>query len=187
MAVLYPWESWMDWTVTARSGCRSASRIRWSISRAVTKRSASVWEIRTTRGLDVLSALTLVTEVGDIRRFGHPRRLTSYAGMDLIEHSSGGKERKFSMSRMGNRHIRTAVIEACQYAFNAPVVSQILQKRRQETPAPLVEIAVRCMQRLHKKARRLLYRDKPRNKIKAACAREMLGFIWESLNAVAHA
>ena len=137
------------------------------------------------RRLDILSALTLVTEIGDIRRFGHPRRLTSYAGMDLIEHSSGGKERKSSMSRMGNRHIRTAVIEACQYAFNAPVVSQILQKRRQETPAPLVEIADRCMQRLHKKARRLLHRDKPRNKIKAACAREMLGFIWESLNAVA--
>lgn len=136
------------------------------------------------RGLDVLSALTLVTELGDIRRFDHPRRLTSYAGMDLIEHSSGGKERRFSMSRMGNRHIRTTVIEACQYAFNVPVVSQILQKRRQETPAHLVDIADRCMQRLHKKARRLLYRDKPRNKIKAACAREMLGFIWESLNAV---
>jgi transposase len=136
------------------------------------------------RGLDVLSALTLVTELGDIRRFDHPRRLTSYAGMDLIEHSSGGKERRFSMSRMGNRHIRTTVIEACQYAFNAPVVSQILLKRRQETPAPLVDIADRCMERLHKKARRLLYRDKPRNKIKAACAREMLAFIWESLNAV---
>lgn len=135
------------------------------------------------RGLDTLSALTLVTELGDIRRFSHPRKLTSYAGMDLIEYSSGGKERKFSMSRMGNRHIRTTVIEACQYAFNAPVVSQILQKRRQETPAHLIEIADRCMERLHKKARRLLYRDKPRNKIKAACAREMLGFIWESLNA----
>ena len=137
------------------------------------------------RGLDVLSALTLVTELGDIRRFDHPRRLTSYAGMDLIEHSSGGKERRFSMSRMGNRHIRTTVIEACQYAFNTPVISQLLQKRRQETPAHLVAIADRCMQRLHQKARRLLYRDKPRNKIKAACAREMLGFIWESLNAVA--
>lgn len=136
------------------------------------------------RGLDVLSALTLVTELGDIRRFDHPRRLTSYAGMDLIEHSSGGKERRFSMSRMGNRHIRTTVIEACQYAFNVPVVSQILQKRRQETPAHLIDIADRCMQRLHKKARKLLHRDKPRNKIKAACAREMLSFIWESLNAV---
>lgn len=136
------------------------------------------------RGLDVLSALTLVTELGDIRRFDHPRRLTSYAGMDLIEHSSGGKERKYSMSRMGNRHIRTTVIEACQYAFNPPAVSQILLKRRQGAPAPWVEIADRCMQRLHTKARRLLYRGKPRNKIKAACAREMLGFIWESLNAV---
>jgi hypothetical protein len=76
------------------------------------------------------------------------------------------------------------VIEACQYAFHPPVVSQILLTRRQETPASLVEIADRCMQRLHQKARRLLYRDKPKNKIKAACAREMLGFIWESLNAV---
>lgn len=136
------------------------------------------------RGIDVLSAITLVTEIGDVRRFDHPRRLTSYAGMDLIEYSSGGKERKFSMSRMGNRHIRTTVIEACQYVFNPPVVSQILQKRRQETPAHLIDIADRCMQRLYSKSRRLLYREKPRNKIKAACAREMLAFVWESLKAV---
>lgn len=137
------------------------------------------------RGLDTLSALTLVAELGDIRRFGHPRKLTSYAGMDLIEYSSGGKERKYAMSRMGNRHIRTTVIEACQYAFNTPAVSKILRKRREAVPEHLVEIADRCMQRLHKKAGRLLYRDKPRNKIKAACAREMLSFIWESLIAVA--
>lgn len=136
------------------------------------------------RGIDVLSAITLVTEIGDIRRFDHPRRLTSYAGMDLIEYSSGGKERKFSMSKLGNRHIRTTVIEACQYAFNMPVISKILRDRRQGTPVLLVDIADRCMQRLSNKSRRLLYRCKPRNKIKAACAREMLCFIWESLSAV---
>ncbi len=136
------------------------------------------------RGIDTLAALSLVSEIGDIRRFDHPRRLTSYCGMDIIEHSSGGKERKFCMSKMGNKHIRTCVIEACQFVSYPPLISKILKERRKETPMHLVQIADRCMQRLYKKSRKMLYREKPTNKVKAACARELLGFIWESLRAV---
>jgi transposase len=136
------------------------------------------------RGIGLLSAITLAAEIGDVRRFDHPNRLTAYAGMEIIEYSSGGKERKFSMSKLGNRQIRTTVIEACQYAFRPPALSKDLRQRRQGVPLPLVQIADRCMQRLHKKSGKLHYRGKPRNKIKAACAREMLGFIWESLKTI---
>ncbi len=133
------------------------------------------------RGINVLSAATLVTEIGDIRRFAHPRYLTSYCGMDIREYSSGGKEKKFHMSRFGNRYIRTTVVEACQCVASAPLISQSLKQRRQNAPKEFIDIADRCMQRLHKKARHLLYKSKPKNKVKAACARELLGFIWESL------
>ena len=137
------------------------------------------------RGIDTLTAMTLITEFHDIRRFDHPRRLTSYAGMDLQEYSSGGKEIRLRITKMGNKHIRTSVIEACQLASSLPRVSRRLLEKRKGVDRRYIEIADRCMNRLYKKSGRLTRRGKMHNKIKVACAREMLGFIWESLWAAA--
>lgn len=133
------------------------------------------------RGIDTPSAMCLITELGNIDRFTHPRKLTSFAGMDLREYSSGGKERRFSMSKMGNQRVRTAVVEACQKAYLTPNISKRLKDRRKRVDLRFIEIADRCMKRLYKKSTRMLYAGKPINKIKVACAREMLGFVWESL------
>ena len=133
------------------------------------------------RGINILSAMVLILELGDIARFSHPRKLTSYAGMDLREYSSGGKSRRYSMSKMGNSHIRTVVVEACQSARLLPQLSRRLRDRRGTTPVQFAEVADRCMTRLYKKSKRMLHAGKPVNKIKVACAREMLGFVWESL------
>lgn len=141
----------------------------------------SVAALRCYRGVDTLLAMTLITEIVDINRFVHPRKIVSYAGMDIAEYSSGGKERKFSMTKMGNRYIRTALVEACQSALNPPGISRALAVRRSSLDPRYTQIADRCMNRLHKKGTRLLYLGKPRNKVKTACAREMIGFVWESL------
>ena len=135
------------------------------------------------RGVSVLTAMTLVTELADIKRFTHPRQLCSYAGMELIEYSSGGHQHQYRMSKMGNAHIRTSVIEACQTASRLPVVSKKLKERRKNAKEKYIEIADRCMRRLYTKSKRLLHRDKSANKVKVACAREMLCFVWESLQA----
>jgi transposase len=136
------------------------------------------------RGIETLTALQLITEIGDIRRFKHPRALSSYAGMDIIERTSGGNVKQYRITGMGNRHIRTGVVDACQLAIRVPSPSRRLKFRRQGAHEQWIEIADRCMRRLHKKGTRMLYRGKPINKIKVACAREMLGFIWESLQTV---
>jgi len=57
--------------------------------------------------------------------------------------------------------------------------------RYEEAVKALVSIADRCLRRLHKEGTRLLQAGKHSNKVKVACAREMAGFIWESLNKVA--
>lgn len=137
------------------------------------------------RGIGELTAMTLITELGDIKRFPHPKQLTSYAGMDITEYSSGGKERKYGITKMGNRRIRRAVIEASQYALRPCQISRRLKSVREGIDPKLIEISDRCMRRLYKKSTRLLYAGKQRNKVKVAAAREMLGFIWESLKAVA--
>ena len=41
------------------------------------------------RGVDVISAIGLVAEIGDLSRFEHPRKLMGYLGLVPSEHSSG--------------------------------------------------------------------------------------------------
>jgi len=141
--------------------------------------------LNTFRGIDTLSAMTIISEIGDIRRFGHPRQLTSYAGLDIAEYSSGGKERKKGITKTGNKHIRTILTESCQTASKPAILSKRIKQSRKGQPQAVLDIADRCMHRLHKKATRMLYAGKHKNKIKTACAREMLGFIWEALRLAA--
>lgn len=141
--------------------------------------------LNTFRGIDTLSAMTIISEIGDIRRFAHPRQLTSYAGLDIAEYSSGGKERKKGITKTGNKHIRTILTESCQTASKSPILSKRIKQSRTGQPQQIIDVADRCMNRLYKKATRMLYAGKHKNKIKTACAREMLGFIWEALRLTA--
>jgi transposase len=139
----------------------------------------------TFRGIDTLSAMTIIAELGDIRRFAHPRLLTSYIGLDVAEYSSGGKEHKRGITKTGNKHIRTILTECCQTATKPPMLSKRIKQSRAEQPPAVIDIADRCMHRLYKKSTRMLYAGKHKNKIKTACAREMLGFIWEVMRLAA--
>ncbi len=133
------------------------------------------------RGISVLSAMKIITEIGDIRRFQHPRALVSYLGLDISEYSSGGKHRRFSITKMGNKRVRTTLVESCQTAGRRPAVSKPLRKRRSDIDAEFISVSERCMQRLYKKYLHLTARGKCKNKAIVACAREMTGFVWESL------
>ena len=133
------------------------------------------------RGISTLSAMILITEIGDIRRFPHPENLSSYVGLDVKEYSSGGKERRFGITKMGNHHIRTTLVEACQSSGRHCALSKRLQKSRRGQPQKLIDIADKCMNRLKKKFINLQRKDKHINKIKVACARELLCFVWEML------
>jgi len=137
------------------------------------------------RGINTLTAMILILELGDINRFNHPKRVTGYAGMDLVEDTSGGKEKKYHMTKMGNGYVRKAAIEACQSVFNKPKVGRALKLRRENVDDRFITIADRCHKRLHKKSIRLLYSGKGKNKIKVAAARELLCFVWESLKEAA--
>jgi len=141
--------------------------------------------LNTFRGIDTLSAMTIIAEIGDIRRFAHPRQLTSYVGLDVAEYSSGGRERKKGITKTGNKHVQTILTESCQTASRPPILSKRIKQSRAGHPQAVIDIADRCMNRLHKKATRMLYAGKHKNKIKTACAREMLGFIWEALRLAA--
>ena len=135
------------------------------------------------RGIDTLSAISLIVEIGDIRRFPNPRKLTAYTGMDIEEYSSGGKENKIHITKMGNPRIRTIAVEACQLLLRKTMtISRRLKKAREnQDDKKIVAIAEKCDRRLQKRARQLQRNNKNDNKIKVACGREFLAFIWEAL------
>ena len=137
------------------------------------------------RGISTMSAMTLITEIGDVKRFNHPRKLTSYAGLDVREYSSGGREKKYGITKMGNKRIRTTVVESCQRSSMEYRVSKRLKAARKDQPEEIIEIADRCMKRLKKRSNHLQRQNKHINKVKVACAREFLSFTWEALMAVA--
>ena len=137
------------------------------------------------KGIKHLFALTMITEIGDVKRFSHPRQLVSWVGMDIREYASGGKSNRLGITRQGNRYLRTAFIEANQRGYRTTRLSKDIKARRANTNPEYIAIADRCLRRLSKKGNRLLLAGKHPNKVKVACAREMVGFVWESLNRAA--
>ena len=62
--------------------------------------------IVTLRGIDRVSAATLVAELGDLRRFAHARELMAFVGLVPSEHSSGDSRRNGAITRTGNGYAR---------------------------------------------------------------------------------
>jgi transposase len=127
----------------------------------------------------------MITEIGDVKRFSHPRQLTSWIDMDIREYSSGGKHQRFGITKHGNHYLRTAFVEANQRGYRTTRISKDLKARRAHSAPEFIAIADRCLRRLSSKGNRLLLAGKHPNKVKVACAREMIGFVWESLNLAA--
>lgn len=135
--------------------------------------------VMTLRGLDLIAATTIVAELGDLRRFAHPRELMGYLGLVPSEHTTGSKRRLGAITKTGNGHVRRILVEAAwNYRFPARM-SRALQVRQEEQPAVIREIAWRAQLRLSHRYRKLKARSLQHNKITVAIARELAAFIWE--------
>ena len=137
------------------------------------------------RGIDFIAAVTLVAELGDLKRFAHPRELMSFLGLVPSEHSSGNTRHLGELTKTGNGHARRILVEAAwNYRFPARV-STGLQKRQENQPKPIRDIAWRAQLRLAQRYRRLSARRLHHNKVCVAIARELAGFIWDIARQVA--
>jgi transposase len=135
--------------------------------------------VMTLRGLDLIAATTVVAELGDLRRFAHPRQLMGYVGLVPSEHSSGSKCRRGVITKTGNSHVRRVLIEAAwNYRYPARL-SPALQRRQEHQSPKICAIAWRAQLRLHHRYRRLKARGLQHNKICVALARELAAFIWD--------
>lgn len=130
------------------------------------------------RGIDVISAVGLTAEIGDFRRFEHPRKLMGYLGLVPSEHSSGQSVHRGSITRTGNAHARTLLTEAAwHYRFGARIGEDAA--RRQSALSETVRAtAWKAQLRLSRRFAVLNGRGVQRNKVCVAVARELAGFVW---------
>jgi transposase len=133
------------------------------------------------KGFQTVAAMILVSELGEVDRFAHPRQVMAYLGLVPTENTSSDKRRLGRISKCGNAHARWLLVECAQHYATPPKVSAHLSRRQKGQPAQVRAISWRAQNRLHRRYTRLLARRLQRNKAMVAMARELCGFIWELL------
>jgi transposase len=136
------------------------------------------------RGFQLTAAAVLVAELGDVRRFTHPRHVMAFLGLVPHEHTTGTSRKLGGITKAGNAHARWILTEAVQHAFLVPKVSSHLAVRQQGQPAAYRELSWKVQTRLYKRSRHLLGRGVMKAKVTVALARELAGFVWALLTQV---
>jgi transposase len=136
------------------------------------------------RGFQLTAAAVLVAELGDVRRFAHPRHVMAYLGLVPKENTTGDTRRLGGITKAGNAHARWILIEAIQHAYLPPKVSAPLALRQQGQPTAYRELSWKIQMRLHKRGWHLLHRGVMKAKVNVALARELCGFVWDLLRRV---
>jgi transposase len=130
------------------------------------------------RGIDRLSAMVLLAELGDLRRFDSPRQLMGYLGLVPGEHSSGGRRRQGAITGTGNTRARRTLVEsAWSYRFPARQTAH-LRRKAAGAPGEAQAIAWQAQKRLCGRYRDLLHAGKNTKQTTVAVARELAGFVW---------
>ena len=136
------------------------------------------------RGFRLTAATVIVAELGDVRRFAHPKHLMAFLGLVPRENTTGDSRRLGAITKAGNAQARWCLIESIQKVLLPPKVSNQLALRQDGQPALYRELGWKVQLRLHKRGWHLVHRGVMRAKIKVALARELAGFLWDLLRQV---
>jgi transposase len=137
--------------------------------------------LRCFRGIDTLTAMLILAELHDFRRFGSARALMAFLGLVPGEDSSGEKHRRGRITKMGNALVRRVLVEASWHYQHRPGIGRALKARRTGQPPRVIAIADKAQQRLCRRFRRMVAEHKPAPKVAVAVARELAGFLWAAL------
>lgn len=137
--------------------------------------------LRCFRGIDTVTALTIVAELHGFARFRTARDLMAYLGLVPSEHSSAERHRRGRITKAGNKHVRRLLVEAAWHYQHRPGVGAALRQRRTDQPGRIIALADKAQRRLHQRYWKLLGAQKPPNRAVIAVARELVGFLWAAL------
>ena len=141
----------------------------------------SVARLRCFKGINYITALACVCEVGDFRRFRSAAAFMSYLGLVPSEYSSGTKRRQGGITKTGNTHLRRLLIESSWHYRYRSAASKALQARRIGMDETIIGYADKALHRLQSKFARLVFKGKSSKTAVAATARELAGFVWGAM------
>ena len=128
-----------------------------------------------------MTALSVITEVGDFKRFANAQCFASYLGLTPGENSSGPDRNRLGITKAGNRYIRMLLMEAAQCYSHGRIGyrSKVLKKRQEGNSPAVIAYADKANERLRRRYYYLtLHKNKRCNVAKTAVARELACFIW---------
>jgi transposase len=77
----------------------------WSLAEVVVA-------LQAVRGIDLIAAVGVLAEIGDLSRFQNPRELMGYLGLEPSESSTGDKVKRGGITKAGNGRARRILVEA---------------------------------------------------------------------------
>jgi transposase len=130
------------------------------------------------RGLDTIASAGLAAAMGDPSRFASAPDFMAYLGLVPSEHSSGPKRLIGAITKSGDIHARTLLVEAAHsYRFPARLARCKLAAV-DAVPEAVRAIAWKAQTRLCQRYRHMMAKGKPTQVIVTAIARELAGFVW---------
>ena len=131
-------------------------------------------------GIKTLGALSILTETGDFSRFSTANHYASFLGLVPGENSSGDETNHLGITKAGNTHLRTTLVEASQGICKGKVgfKSKDLSKRQRGCDPKVIDYADKANERLRRRYYKLIRKGKKRNVAVTAVARELACFIW---------
>lgn len=132
-------------------------------------------------GIKELAALSLCVEIGDYDRFPKAGKFMSYLGMTPGERSSGEEVRRLPITKAGNSHLRTLLVECVQSVCHgrAGYKSKELKRRQEGCDPEVIAYADRCSERIKRRYyKAVTVGSKNHNVVIIGLARELAGFIW---------
>ena len=138
----------------------------------------SVKKLKAFKGIGTLTAMVLIAEITDFRRFPNPGALMAFLGLIPSENSSGDKQKGGSITKGGNSRCRKLLIESVQHYKRRPHLSLQMKYNLEQVDGHSVNIAIKCLKRLHKRYWALTMKGKIHPVAITAIAREFVGFIW---------
>ncbi len=112
----YPLQGWaagrrQDLLQLLRTLDRQVGQLDQAVQHAA-EANAQARLLMTQPGVGPITALAFVLTLGEVTRFRRGKQVASYLGLIPREHSSGGRQKLGSISKQGNRFLRTLLVEA---------------------------------------------------------------------------
>jgi transposase len=86
--------------------------------------------LRTIPGIGWVLGYTIASEIGDIRRFSSPKKLTGYTGLCPFVRQSGGRDDRGPLAKNGPKYLRWALVEAATHAARHPAYKERYERNK---------------------------------------------------------